>query len=229
MTTRVWASSAPKGFVHQQHIGIQHIGPRNRHALLHAARQLVREMACILRQVHQVEDIGDPFFTLAPRNIEVAQAHIDIVIDRFPRKKRELLEHHCTVRAGALDLRAIDQDLADVGFSNPATRRRQVVLPQPDGPTMATNSLSRISRLMSCSALKARGLRAERFCHILELDYAHLMRPFSFLSLFQPATALDDALDQAQRAVERKPTSPIATIPAITVVVEIFACPCTIM
>ncbi len=39
-----------------------------------------------------------------------------------------------------------------LGGSKPATMRRQVVLPQPDGPTIATNSLSAISRLMSSSA-----------------------------------------------------------------------------
>src|SRR5690242_1527452 len=36
--------------------------------------------------------------------------------------------------------------------SRPATMRRVVVLPQPDGPTSTTNSLSRISRLTSLTA-----------------------------------------------------------------------------
>src|SRR5690242_19243391 len=36
--------------------------------------------------------------------------------------------------------------------SRPATMRRVVVLPQPDGPTRTTNSLSRISRLTSLTA-----------------------------------------------------------------------------
>src|SRR4051794_4131078 len=52
---------------------------------------------------------------------------------------------------GLLTGLAFTLTVPDVGCSKPATIRRQVVLPQPDGPTMATNSLSAISRLMSWS------------------------------------------------------------------------------
>ena len=37
-------------------------------------------------------------------------------------------------------------------LSSPATMRRVVVLPQPDGPTSTTNSLSWISRFTSLTA-----------------------------------------------------------------------------
>src|SRR5262245_381406 len=40
-----------------------------------------------------------------------------------------------------------------VGWSKPATRRRQVVLPEPDGPSIEKNSPSRISRLTPSPAL----------------------------------------------------------------------------
>ena len=33
-----------EGLVHQQHLGLEHIGARDRDALLHAARELVRDM-----------------------------------------------------------------------------------------------------------------------------------------------------------------------------------------
>src|ERR1700687_3459197 len=40
----------------------------------------------------------------------------------------------------------------EVMLSSPATMRRVVVLPQPEGPTSTTNSLSRISRFTSLTA-----------------------------------------------------------------------------
>src|SRR4051812_34096612 len=40
----------------------------------------------------------------------------------------------------------------EVMLSSPATMRKVVVLPQPEGPTSTTNSLSRISRLTSLTA-----------------------------------------------------------------------------
>ena len=39
-----------------------------------------------------------------------------------------------------------------VGFSRPATHRRQVVFPQPEGPTRVTNSSSPMSRLIPSTA-----------------------------------------------------------------------------
>src|SRR5262249_25321784 len=40
----------------------------------------------------------------------------------------------------------------DVGCSKPAIRRRQVVLPEPDGPSSAKNSPASISKLTSSAA-----------------------------------------------------------------------------
>jgi hypothetical protein len=45
------------------------------------------------------------------------------------------------------------------GNSSPAAIRRHVVLPQPDGPTIVTNSLSRTSKLTSSSVGKSRPSR----------------------------------------------------------------------
>jgi hypothetical protein len=64
-------------------------------------------------------------------------------------EQHELLEHHAQpVRAQAAD-EALGQPLdggpatrtePDVGRSSPAARFSSVVLPEPDGPTTATNS-----------------------------------------------------------------------------------------
>src|SRR5436189_639663 len=42
-----------------------------------------------------------------------------------------------------------------VGLSKPATMLRSVLFPQPDGPTIATNSPAPIARLIACSACTA--------------------------------------------------------------------------
>src|SRR5438045_9471493 len=42
-----------------------------------------------------------------------------------------------------------------VGLSKPATMLRSVLFPQPDGPTIATNSPAAIARLIGCSACTA--------------------------------------------------------------------------
>ena len=59
-------------------------------------------------------------------------------------KQRVALEHHADValvRAAARVMsRAIEHDLPGVGSTKPATMRKVVVLPQPDGPSSATNS-----------------------------------------------------------------------------------------
>ena len=41
---------------------------------------------------------------------------------------------------------------SEVMLSSPATMRKVVVLPQPEGPTSTTNSLSRMSRFTSLTA-----------------------------------------------------------------------------
>src|SRR5438477_164324 len=50
----------------------------------------------------------------------------------------------------------------DVGNSRPAAIRRHVVLPHPDGPTIATNSLARTSKLTSSTAGRAWPSRRKR-------------------------------------------------------------------
>ena len=49
-----------------------------------------------------------------------------------------------------------DNDIEpDVGFSNPASIRIMVVLPQPDGPSKAKNSRSKMSNVKSSMATKS--------------------------------------------------------------------------
>ena len=64
---------------------------------------------------------------------------------------------------------AADQDLAPSGSSSPATSRRTVVLPEPDGPRSVKNSPSRTS-----SETSTRRRLPERLRHRREFDHRRL-------------------------------------------------------
>ena len=95
-----------------------------------------------------------------------------------------------------------------VGNSSPAAMRRHVVLPQPDGPTMATNSLSRTSKLTSSSAGKSLPSRRNVARHAIENDVAHgrstifaaAARPWSRSRNARAPSASDRSSTQAEIA-----------------------------
>ena len=69
-----------------------------------------------------------------------AQPERDVVLDAHVRKQRVVLHHHADVaRVGRQvgDVLIADPDAAGVGCTKPATARKAVVLPQPDGPISA--------------------------------------------------------------------------------------------
>ena len=96
------------------------------------------------------------------------------------------------------------------GKSSPAAMRINVVLPQPDGPTTATNSRSSTLRSMRSSARKPVLGSPKR-----------LVMPVKTMSLMQ---AMPQRLLTARSAARsatsiRKPTTPMPSMPAMTVVV----------
>jgi len=99
-------------------------------------------------KAHQLQRAGDQLVAAVCGDILVAQAEIEILSHGFPWKQREMLKHDGAIGAGSVTLRPLSVTDPLLGRSNPATMRRQVVLPQPEGPTMATNSFSAISRLI---------------------------------------------------------------------------------
>src|SRR4051812_5091972 len=82
-----------------------------------------------------------------------------------------------------------------LGNSNPAASRRQVVLPQPDGPTIATNSLSAIERSTRSSAGKSMPARRKVLATASKVMAAISGEP-------APAHL---RLERAQADVDRKP------------------------
>ena len=69
-------------------------GARQTHALLHAARQFMAELARPLRQAHHGELVGDDLIHLLLRHAPKFEPEGDILLDRAPRQQSELLEHH---------------------------------------------------------------------------------------------------------------------------------------
>ena len=76
------------------------------------------------------------------------QTEADVLRHGQMRKQRIALEHRvhrALVRRQVGDVLTIQQDLPEVGISNPAISRSSVVLPQPEGPSRVKNSPLRIS------------------------------------------------------------------------------------
>jgi hypothetical protein len=113
------------------------IAPRDRHALLHAARQRVRKAIGEWRQVHHRNGVAR--LVACCRSGKAAardERKHHVLGDRLPRQELvEFLEHHHPVRAGLRHGLAFEPDLA---FDRHQVTRRSplssVDLPHPDGP-----------------------------------------------------------------------------------------------
>src|SRR5947207_8165183 len=86
-------------FVHQQHIGIEHITPRDGDPLLHSAGKLVRECRLVSLKAHQLDMTANAGAPLLRLDTGRAQSKIDVLDDGLPRKQRKLLEHDRAIGA----------------------------------------------------------------------------------------------------------------------------------
>ncbi len=82
-----------------------------------------------------------------------AKAEGDVLGNREPGKQGIALEHHAAIGPGRVTALPSSTMVPVVGVSRPATMRRRVDFPQPDGPRMVTKSLSPIVRLVGCNAV----------------------------------------------------------------------------
>jgi hypothetical protein len=80
--------------VHQQHLGVGGESARDRDALLHAARQLVRIAVGERRQPGAVEVVTDHVADVGARRAAHLEAVGGVVPHRHPRKDRLALKHH---------------------------------------------------------------------------------------------------------------------------------------
>ena len=101
-----------KRLVHQQHIGLVRDQARERDALPHAARKLMRILVLRPRQADQLD--GAAHTPFPRRGVEtiaggsVSQPEFNVAPHGVPRKQRVVLEHHAPLGAGACNRPAVD-------------------------------------------------------------------------------------------------------------------------
>ena len=137
--------------VEQQQRRARDQAARQRHALLLAARELVRIALLQPFQLQEPQRPGQPLVAArALRTRLHAQRKDDVLRHGLVREEQEVLEHHA-------DMAAVGRQAGDVlpadrppaprsGRSSPAMMRSSVVLPEPLGPSRAKNSSCRMSR-----------------------------------------------------------------------------------
>ena len=164
--------------VEQQHARPQHERPRERDALLLAARELAG-LARARSRVELTSSSASPtrFAPLLLRQLVVLEAEGDVVGHVEVREQRVALEHGVDVALVRRALRATSSPSSRirplVGRSKPAIMRSVVVFPQPDGPSMR-EELAR--RHVEVDAVDGDDV-VELLAQLLEPDLALSIRP----------------------------------------------------
>ena len=161
--------------VHQQHGRIVGQRARDVDSLEHAAREMVRPLLLVPSEPELPQELAGGE---ARASRDPLREH-DVVDGALPGKDRGSLGHEPeqALRAGGAGrLGPIRTSPLD-GDSRSATIRRSVVLPQPDGPTRATNSPAPTSRSILSSASVSPKRRETPRIEIGSTDQAPLARP----------------------------------------------------
>ncbi len=128
--------------VHQHDLGVvgEHAG--DRHALLHAARELVRiGVGELLSGPTSSMNLSTVSLTSAAAEPARCRAEADVVAHRQPGEQGVILEHHAARRVRVLRSACPTSAPRPVeGCSKPAMMRSRVDLPQPEAPIRQTNS-----------------------------------------------------------------------------------------
>ena len=142
--------------VEQQRPRAVHERAGERDALLLAAGQLRRPALAELPELDDVESLGDAPLDLVLADLLALEAEGDVLLHREVREQRVGLEDRVDV---ALVRRVVVTSSPPrwtrpaVGSSNPPIMRSVVVLPQPDGPSIAKKLPRGISRSSSSTAV----------------------------------------------------------------------------
>src|SRR5512146_2821880 len=88
-----------EGLVHQQDLGLDAERPGDADALAHPARELMRKMPLESAQAHHLEMTARDLLARLRRKPLQLEAELDILQDRAPGQKREILEDEGTVPA----------------------------------------------------------------------------------------------------------------------------------
>jgi len=154
--TRSFASRLESGSSKRKTLGLRTIARPTATRCLWAARERLR---LAVQELFDIEDLGgfvDAGIDLGLGILADLQAESHVVVNGHMGVQRVVLEHHRDVRSfGATSFMSLPSMYSSPPeiSSRPATMRSVVVLPQPDGPTRTTNSLSLIVRLALSTAL----------------------------------------------------------------------------
>ncbi len=129
-----------EGLVHQQDGRVDGQRAGEVRPLLHAAGELVRVVLLEAAQPDHLDQWLARRLASARGDLAALEAVADVPGHREPGEQRRVLEDHRPVAAVLGRRPAVDEDSPAVGSSRPSTIFRKVVLPQPLGPTMLTNS-----------------------------------------------------------------------------------------
>src|SRR5262249_37862344 len=138
--------------VHQQDLRVHDQRARKVHALLHAARQLVGIMMLEAREADHLDEMRRALLGFARADVEALQSVADIVEHRPPRSREASWNTTARSGPGFVTTRPSTRMRPALAAIKPSTTERNVVLPQPDGPTIDTNSPSMILRSTPSSA-----------------------------------------------------------------------------
>jgi hypothetical protein len=120
--------------VHQQHRGVARQGPRDGHALAHAARQLVGAGPDEGVQAHELEQLQRPPPACVAAHAGQLQREGDVVQSPAPGQQARFLEYEADARVGLGQWLAVQLDRALLGRQQAAHHAQQRALARAVGP-----------------------------------------------------------------------------------------------
>jgi hypothetical protein len=138
----------PEGLIHQKDRGLVDQRPGDGDALAHAARELLRIGILEAGEPHRLDEVADQLFLLCLAERALFERETDVALDRHPFEQAVGLEDEAAIAPRPQNLGAVDADLARRWLVEAADDIEQRRLPQPEVPTMETNSFSLMSRSM---------------------------------------------------------------------------------
>ncbi len=130
--------------VEQQHARLDRERARERDALLHAARELVRIALAGVPEPDELEQLSDPLAPVGLRLADRIRSPYSTFCSAVMFGKRLYAWKTMPMSRlfGGVRVRSFPSTTIcpESGWSKPATRRSAVVLPQPLGPSSETNS-----------------------------------------------------------------------------------------
>src|SRR5207302_10352308 len=138
--------------VHQQQRGVVDQRAGQRHALPHASRQLVRILVLESGEADQRQELARA--STIRRPVESKHNDGSITLSSTVRHGSSTGSWNTipTLRLGPLMRRPSSSTLPDEAERRPPRMRSNVVFPQPEGPTIVTNSPSAMLSVTSASA-----------------------------------------------------------------------------